>query len=92
MGEVRRLRRVICAIASNGALARVTTAYFLFVVKLNGAWIAVLVYAFHHGGATASGVVATILLLPGVVVGPLVATAADRRSPAALTPIVHADP
>jgi len=84
MGAVRRFRRVIGATASNGALARVTIAYFLFVVKLNAAWIAVLVYAFHHGGATASGVVATILLLPGVVVGPLVATVADRRSPAAL--------
>jgi hypothetical protein len=84
MGAVRRFQRVIGAVGSNGALARLTTAYFLFVVRLNVWWIALLVYAFHHGGATASGVVATVLFLPPALVGPLVASIADRRSPIVL--------
>ena len=77
-------RRVIRAIINNGALARLTVGYLFFITKRNAAWIGVLVFAFHHGGATASGLVATVLVLPPVVLGPILSTVADRRSPTAL--------
>jgi hypothetical protein len=39
---------------------------------------------FQHGGATASGLVAMAQLVPGVVIAPLLAGVADRRSPTLL--------
>ncbi len=56
----------------------------LFVVAEYAVWIGMLVYAFHHGGATASGLVAMAQLLPGILIAPLLAAVADRRSPTLL--------
>lgn len=83
-GLVRRLFRVLGAVVSNGSMVRVLAAFGLFVVAEYAVWIGMLVYAFHHGGATASGLVAMAQLVPGALVAPLVAVVADRQSPAAL--------
>ncbi len=43
-----------------------------------GEWIAVLVYAYSEGGATASGLLAFAMLVPCVLLAPLTASFADR--------------
>ncbi|MGH3075118.1 MAG: hypothetical protein ACRDQC_09335, partial [Gaiellales bacterium] len=53
----------------------------LFNAAEYGEWIAVLVYAFAHGGASASGLVAFVSLIPCVLLSPLLATYADRHQP-----------
>jgi MFS family permease len=65
-------------------MARVTMAFALFVICEYAAWIGMLVYAYQQGGATASGLVAVAQLVPGMLLAPLVANVADRRSPTAL--------
>jgi hypothetical protein len=67
---------------TNRPLGRVLAAFLLFVLAEYSVWIAMLVYAYERGGARTAGIVAVAQLLPGVVVGPLLSTVADRRSPA----------
>jgi MFS family permease len=69
---------------------RVLTAYALFILAEYVLWIAVIVYAYDQGGATAAGLVVVAQLLPAAVVAPLVAPLADRRSPAALLAVGYA--
>ena len=46
-----------------------------------GEWIAVLVYAYAHGGASASGLLAFAQLAPCVILAPILSTFADRYQP-----------
>ncbi len=79
-----RFFRVVGVVVTNGTVARVLAAFGLFVVAEYAVWIGMLVYAFHHGGATASGLVAMAQLVPGILIAPPLATVADRRSPTLL--------
>ena len=79
-----RFFRVIRALVRDPAMARVTIAFVAFVVAEYAVWIGMLVYAFGHGGATASGLVAFAQLFPGMLLAPVLATLADRRSPTQL--------
>ncbi len=72
------------ALAANRALLRVAGAYGLFILTEYSVWIAMLVFAFSHGGATTAGLVALAQLAPAAVLAPVFAAMADRRSPAAL--------
>ncbi len=81
---MRRFFRVIRALVRDPAMARVTIAFVAFVVGEYAVWIGMLVYAFGHGGATASGLVAFAQLFPGMLLAPVLATLADRRSPTQL--------
>lgn len=63
----------------NPSLRRCGIGFALFNAAEFGEWIAVLVYAYGHGGASASGLLAFAQLIPCVVLSPVLATFADRH-------------
>jgi len=75
---------VFRSLARAGALVRVLAGYALFVLTEYAAWIAMLVFAYSHGGVTIAGVVAVAQLVPGALLAPVMAAVADRRSPVVL--------
>jgi MFS family permease len=79
----RRLR-AFRSLAGNRPLVRVLGGYALFIVTEYSVWIAMLVFAYSRGGATIAGLVAVAQLVPGVVLAPVAAAVADRRSPVVL--------
>jgi MFS family permease len=80
---VRRLH-AFRSLAGDKALLRVLGGYALFILTEYSVWIAMLVYAYGHGGATIAGLVALAQLVPAAVLAPVAAAVADRRSPVVL--------
>jgi hypothetical protein len=72
------------ALSSNKPLARVHGSHALFVLTECAVWIAMLIYAYGHGGAAVAGIVAVAQLVPAALLAPVAAAASDRRSPVAL--------
>jgi hypothetical protein len=69
------------SLAGNKALVRVVGGYVLFTLTEYSVWVAMLVYAYQHGGAAVAGLVALAQLVPAMVLAPVAAAVADRRSP-----------
>jgi MFS family permease len=69
------------SLAGNKALLRVVGGYALFTLAEYSVWVAMLVYAYRHGGAVAAGLVAVAQLVPAAVLAPVAAAVADRHSP-----------
>jgi hypothetical protein len=59
-------------------LLRVGVAYTLFIGAEVGVWVALLVYAYQHGGATAASVMALVQLVPGALFAPYLGGLSDR--------------
>ena len=70
--------RPLANLARNPSLRRCGIGFGLFSTAEYGEWIAVLVYAYSEGGATASGLLAFAMLVPCVLLAPLTSTFADR--------------
>jgi MFS family permease len=76
--------RAFRSLAVNRALVRVLGGYALFILTEYSMWMAMLVYAYSHGGATIAGLVAVAQLVPAAILAPVAAAVADRRSPVVL--------
>jgi Cyclic nucleotide-binding domain/Major Facilitator Superfamily len=74
-------RSVLGRALGNKALRRVELAYVGFNAAEYGEWIAVLVYAYGHGGTTVAALVAAVQLAPCVIAAPVFAGLADRYPP-----------
>lgn len=68
----------------NGPILRLLASYAAFAVCEYGLWIAILIYAYDHGGPTVAGIVAVAQLLPASLMALVVGPLAERRSPAVL--------
>ena len=62
-----QLRTIFTGLRSNHDLRRVQLAFAGFTAIEWATWIAMMVYAYEQGGATAAGLVALLQLAPAVV-------------------------
>lgn len=79
----RVILRVLRSVWRNRELRGVSLAYLGFNVAEWATWLAMLVYAYGHGGVTAAGIAATALLLPAAAFAPVLASLGERMSPGA---------
>jgi len=66
------------ALAANPVLRREAGALGLYRMAEFGPWVAMLVYAYSEGGATATGVVSLALLIPTAIAAPFAGPLIDR--------------
>ena len=71
-------RSPLFALAADGRLRREALALALFRLAEFGPWVAMLVYAYAQGGATATGVVSLALLAPTAICAPFGGPLIDR--------------
>ncbi len=77
-----RIARAVGPVLGNPQLRRIELAYAAFNAAEWSVWIAMLVFAYRHGGALGSGLVALAQLVPSSLFAPVGATLADRHPPA----------
>jgi CRP-like cAMP-binding protein len=77
-----RIASAVGPVFANPQLRRIELAFAAFNAAEWGVWIAMLVYAFKHGGALAAGLVALVQLVPSGLFAPVGATLTDRHPPA----------
>ena len=68
----RRFSRVLGVVARNRALTRLLLAYLVMIVAEFGEWLALIVYAYARGGASAAGLAAALQLIPSMLLAPLI--------------------
>jgi Cyclic nucleotide-binding domain/Major Facilitator Superfamily len=79
-----RFTRVIGVVVSNRTLTRLALAYAVMIVAEFGQWLALIVYAYLRGGASAAGLIAILQLLPSMLLSPLISSRLSRMGPARL--------
>ena len=76
--------RVVKVVARNHALRRLLVAYMVMTIAEYGQWLALIVYAYIRGGATAAGVVVILQLVPSLLLAPVVSARLSRLGAARL--------
>lgn len=66
------------AVLRTPALRRVLSAYFIFGTSEWATWIAILVWAFDTGGASAAGLVSVVQMIPATLAAPFAASLVER--------------
>ncbi|MEA2147114.1 MAG: hypothetical protein QOG59_2701 [Solirubrobacteraceae bacterium] len=74
-GRLQVIRRVL----RNPSLRRVELAFLGFGAAEFGVWVAVLVFAYQHGGTGMAAAIAALQLGPAALLAPAAAELADRR-------------
>ena len=75
-----KFARVLGVVARNHALTRLLLAYLVMIVAEFGQWLAVIVYAYARGGASAAGLVVILQLIPSMLLAPLITARLARIS------------
>ena len=88
--RARAISSVFRSAFENPVLRRVGFAYALFGTAEFGVWIALLVVAYGHGGATAGMLMALVQLVPSIALGPFLGALADRRRPSRVLFVAYA--
>jgi CRP-like cAMP-binding protein len=78
MERVAIFRGVAAQISRNRALRGLLLAYLAMILAEYGEWIALLVYAYGRGGASAAGLVAVAQLIPSMLLAPLISAHGAR--------------
>jgi hypothetical protein len=86
----RRFSRVLEVVARNRALSRLLLAYVALIVAEFGEWLALIVYAYARGGASAAGLVAILQLIPSMLLAPLISAHLARVGVARLLALAYA--
>jgi Cyclic nucleotide-binding domain len=81
MSYAAQIPRVIAGVMGNPELRRVELAFVGFNAAEWGVWIAMLVFAYEHGGATTAGLVALVQLVPAALFAPAAASFGNRFRP-----------
>lgn len=69
---------MLSALARDRTLRRAVASYGFYRLAEYGPWLAILVYAYGHGGATATGLVSFGILIPTGLFAPLAGPLIDR--------------
>ena len=79
--RVRIVLAVLRTAMGNPELRRLGSSYALCCTAELGIWIALLIYAYAHGGTGAGATIVLVQLLPCIVLGPFLGAVADVRDP-----------
>ncbi|MGA2519489.1 MAG: MFS transporter [Acidimicrobiales bacterium] len=75
------IAEVFASSMRNRSLRRVELGYGLFIGAEWAVWISLLVFAYGHGGTSASTLIAVVQLVPSALLGPVLGALADRFRP-----------
>lgn len=73
-----RSLRVFATVFANPDLRRAALAYAAFGVAELATWVAMMVFAYDQGGATAAGLVGAVQLVPAALIAPFASLLGDR--------------
>ena len=81
MARLRVIGSVFALAVRNRQLRRLELAFAAFNGAEWAVWLALLVYAYGHGGASAAALMALVQLVPSALLSPALAALADRHRP-----------
>ena len=79
--RARTVLAVLHTAAENPELRRLGSSYALCCTAELGIWMALLIYAYGHGGTAAGATIVLVQLVPCIVLGPFLGAVADLRDP-----------